>query len=193
MSAGKRAVIGGREVVIADDGTVRGGAGTNGGRIALNTASDITITVPSPADLVAQAVDQHGWWDGDWETYLIPIEAFGVKGGGPSEQADATYLLELKDAGMIGFPEPENMPIDRIDGTVQSELRADALAWYVNHDKWDQTTWDDEVSFYGAAGPLAIETRDGRVVILDGCHRYVAAKLRGDRTLRLQVLRRPAA
>ncbi|MFE6967185.1 hypothetical protein ACFVAJ_18915 [Agromyces sp. NPDC057679] len=158
----------------------------------MNTAPEVIIAVHSPDELVARAVEEHGWWDADHETHLIPIEAIGVQGGGPSEQADATQLLELHDAGVIGFGEAIDMPIDRIDGTVQGELRADALTWYLNRDPSSDLTWDDEVSFYGADGPLAIETHDGRLVILDGCHWYVAAKLRCDETIRVQVLRRPA-
>ena len=53
-----------------------------------------------------------------------------------------------------------------------------------------EDTFDDEISFYGADGPLGVEREDGTIAMLDGNHRFAAAKLRGQETFLMQIIRR---
>lgn len=183
------------EVVISGDGKIRGGRGTNGGAIGTlpdgsNELPDLTIT---HTQLIDDAVRDHGVWDEDYEATLIPIDTIGITGGDINDQFTATELLELFDKGAIRFSEPEDVPIASIDRALQGELREDVLRWYLEEHRADADTFDDEISFYGADGPSGIITRDGHRVILDGCHRYATARLRGDTTFRMQFLRFPGS
>lgn len=166
----------------------RGRAGNPGQFRAKENAVPAT-GLESPAEI--PDMDGLGEWSNEHQTHLISSEELGIPSGGLDAQLRATVLLDKWKKGEIALGPQELYPLSGIHGVVQGEFRADALRWYFEQRAADDT-FDDEVSFYGADGPLAIEMDDGRVLILDGCHRFAGAKLRGDASMMLQVLRAPA-
>ena len=148
-----------------------------------NTRPEITLTTNR---------DVHTWgvWD-DEGFWAIDVEEVGLRQLTPSEQAGITQRVTAWFDGDRALEDPSPVPIAQIQSTVQPILRRDALLWYTETLREHEDTFDDELSFYGADGPLGVELEDGTVAIVDGNHRFAAAKLRGDETFTMQVLRRP--
>jgi hypothetical protein len=69
------------------------------------------------------------------------------------------------------------------------QLRADALEWYLARPD-NGEHFDDQVSFYGAAGPLAVR-RGEEYWLVDGNHRAARAIITGAPTFQLQAFELP--
>lgn len=61
------------------------------------------------------------------------------------------------------------------------------MQWYLERDE-DGEHWDDQVSFYGARGPLAVKRGD-EYSLIDGNHRGARAIITGAPTFRLQAIK----
>lgn len=61
------------------------------------------------------------------------------------------------------------------------------VQWYLERDE-DGEHWDDQVSFYGARGPLAVKRGD-EYSLIDGNHRGARAIITGAPTFRLQAIK----
>lgn len=150
------------------------------------TAPELTLTgVPA-------TVPMWGTWDDTNGVYLIDVTRVGLTPATLSEQARASAILDDWLGGDRELDPPAEVPITAITHSFQSDLRRDALLWYLETDREHEDTFDDQVSFYGADGPLGIRRPDGTVAVLDGNHRLAAAKLRGKATFRMQLLGAPA-
>lgn len=118
--------------------------------------------------------------DEDGRVYNMAV--LGVNGGNYGMQALTWTLVSEKQ-----WSPSQVVPMADIVGTVQNEFLEAPLRWYVQHGPYTSETWDDQPSFYGADGPLGIHADSG-IYILDGCHRYLAARLSGALGFRLQLI-----
>lgn len=148
-------------------------------------------TEPSTDPTPPATPDVSGWgeWDEEEQIHVIDVDRIGLEAVTPGEHAYITAQVQQWLDGKRDLEAPAPVPIDAVTGSVQGVLRRDALQWYLDTVREHEDTFDDEVSFYGADGPLGVEREDGTIAILDGNHRFAAAKLRGEKTFTMQVLR----
>ena len=88
---------------------------------------------------------------------------------------EATALLTKGHRGWLALSARENVPLSSISASTQGVLRKDVLDFYLTQ---PQETFEDQPSSGGAQGPLTVELSDSRTVLVDGSHRWAAAKVR---------------
>lgn len=129
-----------------------------------------------------------GEWNKEEGFFAIDVENVGLRWLPPSEQAAVNKTVWAWLEGDQRLDPPVDVPTTAIVNTMQPILRRDALQWYYNTVREHEDTFDDQVSFYGAEGPLGILHPDGTITLIDGNHRFASEMLRGERTFRLQLL-----
>lgn len=135
-------------------------------------------------------VSTWGTWDEEG-FYAVDVEDVGLQYLSPSEQIRVNQIVHTWFDGTRELDPPAPVGVHRIVASMQPVLRRDALQWYVDTVRDREDTFDDEISFYGADGPLGVRNEDGTITLVDGNHRFAAAMLRGDTTFTMQVLEAP--
>lgn len=125
-------------------------------------------------------------WDEDEGLHYISTQELGLLQASVLDDSEATALLTEWHRGRLALGSPEDVPLSTIDASIQGVLRKDVLEFYLAQPK---RTFDDEASSWGAQGPLAVELSDGRTVLVDGNHRWAAARIRDEPSFLAQVLR----
>ena len=151
----------------------------------LHAAASDTYVTAHEDELAIDLPD--GTLDENYGLRLFDPADIGVRSLGDANRDELNAALEAFDPD--NAPEVVEVPIGSIDGVSQSELAREPLDWYL--DRSHEDTYDDEVSFFGADGPLAVRIASGELIIVDGCHRYAAAWLNGDETFSLQIITAP--
>lgn len=137
-------------------------------------------------------ISSWGTWD-DEGFYAIDVEQVGLAPLTPGEQAGVAAVVMAWFDGDRRLGAPVQVPVTSITRSMQPILRRDALQWYTQQRRAPEDTFDDQISFYGADGPLGVRHPDGTVTIVDGNHRFAAALLRGDEAFEMQLLDMPHA
>lgn len=114
------------------------------------------------------------------ETPLLALPAASV-----SDDSEATRTLERWTRAGNPQPPVEAIALTRVDASLQGVVRLDVILHYLDN---PTTLYDSAPSSWGAEAPLAVQLRDGRLVLVDGNHRWVAALLTGQEHLHMQVL-----
>jgi hypothetical protein len=127
-----------------------------------------------------------GRWDSDEGAFVIDTIELGLPQASQGDVTQATALIGEWRRGLLALDPPEDIPLSVIDASIQGVLRREPLEHYLS-DRGG--TFAKEPSSWGAEGPLAVELIDGRTVLVDGNHRWAAAKIRDDATFRAQILR----
>jgi hypothetical protein len=128
-----------------------------------------------------------GEWDEDSELHIILTSELSLPQASLSDDTEATCLLRDWVKGRLSLEAPNMVALNSIDASIQGILRRDVLEFYLTH---TNKTFDESPSSWGALGPLAVELNGGRVVLVDGNHRWATARIRGDDSFKAQVLRR---
>lgn len=126
-----------------------------------------------------------GQWGEDAEPY-IPTQEFGLPQASVLDDTEATALLRGWCLGRLALDAPKDVPLSDIDASVQGILRKDVLEFYLAQ---PARTFDSHASSWGASGPLAVQLSDGRIVLVDGNHRWAAARIRDEHSFLAQILR----
>lgn len=132
-------------------------------------------------------ISRMGQWDADEGFHYIATEEFGLPRASVADDSEATALLGEWCRGLLELDAPEDIPLSDISASIQGVLRRDVLEFYI---AGSDRTYDDAPSSWGALGPLAVQLRDGRVVLIDGNHRWATGRIRNERSFRAQILRR---
>ena len=127
-----------------------------------------------------------GRWDSDEGAFVIDTIELGLPQASQGDDTQATALIGEWRRGLLTLGPPEDIPLSVIDASIQGVLRSEPLEHYLS-DRGG--TFAKEPSSWGAEGPLAVELVNGRTVLVDGNHRWAAAKIRDDATFRAQILR----
>ncbi len=127
-----------------------------------------------------------GQWDEDAGLHYISTQELGLPQASVLDDREATALLMEYLRGRLTLVAPVAVPLSIIDASIQGVLRKDVLEFYLEH---PDRTFDDEASSWGAQGPLAVELSDGRTLLIDGNHRWAAARIRDERSFLAQILR----
>lgn len=106
------------------------------------------------------------------------------------EDSEASALLAEWHNGQLALDAPTEVPLAYIDASIQGILRKDVLEFYLRQ---PDRTFDGEPSSWGALGPLAVELSSGKIVLVDGNHRWAAARIRDRTFLLTQILRGKSA
>ncbi len=125
-------------------------------------------------------------WDADEGLHLISTSEFGLPQASVFDDQEASSLISEWARGRVALDAPGEVPLTLIDASIQGVVRRDVLQFYL---EVADRTFDEEPSSWGAQGPLAVELRDGRTVLVDGNHRWAAARIRGEESFRAQILR----
>jgi hypothetical protein len=125
-------------------------------------------------------------WDEDAGLHYISTQQLGLPQASVLDDTEATALLTKWHRGRLALDSPADVPLSSIDASIQGVLRKDGLEFYLTQPK---RTFDDQASSWGAQGPLAVELSDGRTVLVDGNHRWAAAKIRDEPSFLVQILR----
>jgi hypothetical protein len=128
-----------------------------------------------------------GWWDKDDDVHYIATHELSLPQATTKDDTQANLILRDWFKGPLILAAPAPVALTDIDASIQGILRRDVLEFYLTH---DGETFDELPSSYGAHGPLAVELAGGRTLLVDGNHRWAAARLRGEETFVAQVLRR---
>ncbi|WP_139199394.1 hypothetical protein [Curtobacterium sp. MCBA15_013] len=129
------------------------------------------------------------WTDDDGSgLQLIDTSLLALPAASVADDSEAMSTLERWIRG--GSPQPtlQAVPLINVDASLQGVVRLDVILHYLEA---PNTLWDSVPSSWGAGGPLAVRLRDGRLVLVDGNHRWVAALLTDREYLLMQIL--PAA
>lgn len=129
-----------------------------------------------------------GSWDEDQGLHLIRTSEFNLPMASVDDDSESNVLLREWRSGVLELGEPEEIPTSRIDASIQGVLRRDVIDFYLAE---PDGTFDAAPSSYGAEGPLAVQLCDGRIVLVDGNHRWAKARIFNEKTFRVQVLKRP--
>ncbi|WP_190989892.1 hypothetical protein [Pseudarthrobacter sulfonivorans] len=127
-----------------------------------------------------------GQWDKNEGFHYISTKEFGLPQASVDDDTEATALLREWHHGLLELDAQEDVPLSDINASIQGVLRRDVLEFYI---AGPERTYDEAPSSWGALGPLAVQLRDGRIVLVDGNHRWATARIRDDRSFRAQVLR----
>jgi hypothetical protein len=127
-----------------------------------------------------------GQWDEDAGFHYISTQGLGLPQASVLDDSEATALLTEWHRGRLALNEPEDVPLANVDASIQGLLRKDVLEFYLTQ---PDRTFDYEASSWGAQGPLAVELSDGRIVLVDGNHRWAAARIRDEPSFLAQILR----
>lgn len=139
----------------------------------------------TPPSGVSQVLDGLGEWDDFAELHMIATTELDLPVATAQDDSEANAVLKLWLTGRTKLPEAILVPLSSVGASIQGVLRLDVLEYYLTN---PNGIFDDGASSWGADGPLAVKLSDGRVVVVDGNHRWAAAKLRGDESFKLQVL-----
>lgn len=144
----------------------------------------------APEALLRVAPNVSGWgeWDDSEGQHLIDVGRVGLTSIASPEQGAVYEATSRWLFGDQEFGPPTMVQVSSVVSTMQPHLRRDALQRYLDKDREHEDTFDDELSLYGADGPLGVRNSDGTVTIIDGNHRFAAAKLRGDETFMIQLI-----
>lgn len=162
-----------------------------GGQFAVHDRDDAAIALagaPNLEDLIVQLRGgTRGRWDPSHEAFVVdPVELGLAYREVPGEyRPDIESEINSWRGHDMSTLVVEEIPIDQLFIS-QDGLRADALAWYLEQDD-PEVFFDDQKSWYGAGGPLVASVGE-HYVVLDGCHRFARAKLRGETTFPCRVL-----
>ncbi|WP_157371055.1 ParB/Srx family N-terminal domain-containing protein [Arthrobacter sp. Leaf141] len=129
-------------------------------------------------------------WDEDASLHYISTQELGLPQASVLDDTEATALLTKWHRGWLALGAPENVPLSSLNASIQGVLRKDVLDFYLTQ---PQGTFEDQPSSWGAQGPLAVELSDGRTVLVDGNHRWAAAKIRLEPSFLVQILRGKAS
>lgn len=127
-----------------------------------------------------------GEWDAEAGIHLIATEKFGLPQASVLDDSEALDIIAEWRRGRLVLDAPGQLPLTLIDASIQGVVRRDVLQFYLSE---TDRTFDGSPSSWGAQGPLAVELRDGRTVLMDGNHRWAAARIRGKKSFSAQVLR----
>lgn len=130
-----------------------------------------------------------GRWDEDEGLHLIRTSELNLPMASADDDSESNVLLSEWWSGLLKLGAPEDIPTSRIDASIQGILRRDVIEFYLAE---PDGPFDETPSSYGAAGPLAVQLADGRIVLVDGNHRWAKARLCNEKTFRVQVLKRPS-
>lgn len=130
-------------------------------------------------------LDDLGYWDDDTGFQMINTAELGLPAGSVADDAEAMALVKMWKLGPLGLPAPTAVSTATIDASIQGVVRRDVLEFYLTQ---PGATFDPELSSWGADGPLAARLADGRVVLIDGTHRWAAAHLLGEPWFSVQIL-----
>lgn len=130
-----------------------------------------------------------GCWDEDQGFHLIETSELNLPMASVDDEWESNILLREWWSGDLELGAPEDLPTSRVDASIQGVLRRDVLDFYLTN---PEGTFDSAPSSYGAAGPLAVELQHGRIVLVDGNHRWAKARITNQETFRVQVLKRPS-
>ena len=158
-----------------------------GGQFAAQDRAEAEVALaarPAVPDLIEQLRDgKFGTFDDGHEAWLLTPGDLNLPA--VNHLAIAGRLYEAIES----IDDPEALPVVEVPTSslrlADDQLRADALAWYLGRED-DSEHWDDQVSFYGAAGPLAVKRGD-EYWLVDGNHRAARAIITGQDTFRLQA------
>jgi len=140
---------------------------------------------PLSADLWAERLTALAVAD-DSGALLIPTPLLALPAASVAD--DTEVMGRLQRWVRSGSPQPplRGTPLTAVDASLQGVVRLDALLHYLAD---PAMLFGAAESSWGAKGPLGVRLDDGRVVLVDGNHRWVAALLAGRPTLLMQVLR----
>lgn len=127
-----------------------------------------------------------GYWDEDAKLHLIATSELGLPQATVVDDSEAMELIRRWYEGELTLANPVAVPLAAIDASLQGVIRRDVLGFYLAN---VERTYDPTPSSWGAEGPLAVTVRPGRTVLVDGTHRWAAARLRGDSSFSAQILR----
>lgn len=116
---------------------------------------------------------------------LIATPLLALPDASVAEDSEAMSVLEQWVRSGGEQPPVRVIPLTSIDASLQGVVRLDVILHYLNQ---PTTLFDAAPSSWGALGPLAVQLQDGRVVLVDGNHRWVAALLAGRKHLTMQIL-----
>jgi hypothetical protein len=131
--------------------------------------------------------------DDNWQeldsTHTVPVTTLGMTHT-EITNADRRLVLEaLRDRTM---PDGRirvairHVPLSEVNGFAQKDFRPEVLAWYVKEKQqhphikpkpWETDENGEETGAWGVPGPLLVKFTDGRSIVFDGTHRYLAAHL----------------
>jgi hypothetical protein len=127
-----------------------------------------------------------GQWDEDSGLHYISTQELGLPQASVLDDHKATALLAEWSRGRLALDEVKDVLLSDIDASIQGVLRKDVVEFYLAQ---PARTFDGEPSSWGALGPLAVELSDGRIVLVDGNHRWAAARIRDETSFLAQILR----
>lgn len=130
-------------------------------------------------------LDDLGFWDDDAGLQMINTAELSLPAESVADDAEAMALVKMWKLGALELPLPATVSPATIDGSIQGVVRRDVLEFYLTQ---PGTTFHPELSSWGADGPLAARLADGRVVLIDGTHRWAAARLLGEPWFSVQIL-----
>jgi len=139
----------------------------------------------TPPSGVSQVLDGLGERDDFAQLHMIATTELDLPVATAQDESEANAVLRPCLTGRAKLPVAILVPLSSVQASLQGVLRRDVLEYYLTN---PNGMFDDGPPSWGADGPLAIKLSDGRVVLVDGNHRWAAAKLRGDESFKLQVL-----
>lgn len=126
-----------------------------------------------------------GCLDDDSGFHFIATSELGLPQASVEDDTQATALLGEWFSGRLELGVPEELLVRTIDLSIQGILRRDVLEFYMAE---PDGTYDEDPSSYGAEGPLVVQLVDGRLVLVDGNHRWATARILGKELFSAQVL-----
>jgi hypothetical protein len=116
---------------------------------------------------------------------LIATPLLALPAASVADDSEAMLVLEQWVRSGTRQPPVRAIPLTSVDASLQGVVRLDVILHYLDH---STTLYDSVPSSWGALGPLAVQLKDDRVVLVDGNHRWVAALLAGRKHLPMQIL-----
>ncbi len=116
---------------------------------------------------------------------LIATSLLALPTASVADDSEVMSILEQWVRSGSRQPAVRAIPLTSVDASLQGVVRLDVLLHYLNH---PTTLYDSAPSSWGALGPLAVRLKDGRVILVDGNHRWVAALLAGRKHMAMQML-----
>jgi len=116
---------------------------------------------------------------------LIATPLLALPNASVADESEAMSVLEQWVRSDSRQPAVRAIPLTSVDASLQGVVRLDVVQHYLNH---PTTLYDSAPSSWNALGPLAVRLKDGRVVLVDGNHRWVAALLAGRKYMAMQMI-----
>lgn len=133
-----------------------------------------------------KALEGLGEWDSFEECHMIQTSELGWPVATSEEYTQVTAMEALLRAGCLEVGGMEMVAVSSVHASCQGVVRRGIVQHYIDH---PNEKFLDEQAPNGIYSPLAVDLVNGRRIMSDGNHRFVAALLRGDSEFRAYVLR----